>query len=58
MPKKAKSKPKPSRKLTQKERFIEAARKAEADETGETFERIIRDLVRAPPPRPTKRSGQ
>lgn len=37
----ARPKKKPDRKLTQRERFIEAARKAEADETGETFERAM-----------------
>lgn len=43
--KKVKPKKKPSRKLSQKERFIEAARNAEADETGETFERVIAKIV-------------
>lgn len=46
MPKeKAKPKPKVNRKLSQKERFIEAARAAEADETGETFERTFGKIV-------------
>lgn len=46
MPKeKDKPKPKVNRKLSQKERFIEAARAAEADETGETFERAIDKLL-------------
>lgn len=50
MPKaKAKPKPKVNRKLSQKERFIEAARAAEADETGETFERALKTVI--PPPR-------
>ncbi|MBO6669610.1 hypothetical protein [Parvibaculum sp.] len=43
--KKAKPKKKPDRKLSQKERFIEAARAAEADETGETFERTIEKII-------------
>ena len=42
---KAKPKPKVNRKLSQKERFIEAARAAETDETGETFERAIGQLL-------------
>jgi len=45
--KKAKPKKKPSRKLSQKERFIEAAREAEADETGKTFERALSRIVPA-----------
>lgn len=43
--KKVKPKKKPSRKLSQKERFIEAARTAEADETGETFEHAFKKIV-------------
>lgn len=39
---------KPSRDLSQKERFIEAARAAEADATGETFERVVSTII---PPR-------
>lgn len=42
--KKSSKKVKPG--LTQKERFIEYARKVEVDETGETFERAIEKLVR------------
>lgn len=47
MPPKAKSKARPKnyRKLTQKQRFLEAARKAEADESGETFERRFKMIV-------------
>jgi len=48
MPKpKAKPNPRPknSPKLTAKQRFIEAARAAEADETGETFERAFEKIV-------------
>lgn len=45
--KKAKPKKKPSRDLSQKERFIEAARNAEADETGETFERAMKKITPA-----------
>ena len=40
-----KKKPPKNRKLSQKERFIEAARAAEADETGETFERTFKKIV-------------
>ena len=43
--KKAKPKKKPDRKLSQKERFIEAARNAEADETGDTFECAFKKIV-------------
>lgn len=53
MPKKPKPKPRPKAKLTQKERFLEAARKTEADESGETFERAIRHIVR-PKTAPTR----
>ena len=47
MPPKAKLKgrPKGYRKLTQKQRFLEAARKAEADESDETFEREFKKLM-------------
>ncbi len=46
MPKeKDKPKPKVNRKLSQKERFIEAARAADADETGETFQRALGKIV-------------
>ncbi len=48
MPKpKAKPKPLPKnyRKLTPKQRFVEAARAAGADETGETFERALKKIV-------------
>lgn len=45
--KKAKPKKKPDRKLSQKERFIEAARNAEADETGKTFEKTVGLIVRS-----------
>ena len=41
-----KKRPPKNRKLSQKERFIEAARAAEADETGETFERAVRAIVK------------
>lgn len=42
---KPKAKPDKNKKLSQKERFIQAAREAEADETGETFELIIEKIV-------------
>ncbi len=48
MPKpKAEPKPRPKnyQKLTAKQRFIEAARTVEADETGETFERAFEKLI-------------
>lgn len=45
MPKKNKPKPRPKSKLTQKERFLEAAKRAESDETGAEFERAIRKIV-------------
>jgi hypothetical protein len=48
---KPKTKPKRKAGLTQKQRFIEAARKAEVDETGETFEHIFKRIV---PPRTAK----
>jgi hypothetical protein len=34
--------------ISQKERFIEQARKSEADESGETFERAFKKII---PPR-------
>lgn len=48
---KAKPKPRPKnyQKMTAKQRFIEAARAAAADETGETFERAFEKIV---PPKP------
>ncbi len=55
MPKK---KPPPPNEKPQRERFIEAAREAGVDETGEEFEKAFRKIV---PPRranpDTKRSG-
>jgi hypothetical protein len=38
----------------QSERFIEAARKAEADESGERFERVFEKIVS--PQKPTSKS--
>jgi hypothetical protein len=48
MPPKAKpkSKPQKTRKLSQKQRFLEAARKAEVDESGETFELAFKKILR------------
>lgn len=40
-----KAKPDRNRKPSQKERFIDAAREAEADETGEPFERAIGKIL-------------
>lgn len=55
--KKRKPKAKPNRKLSQRERFVEAARLAEADETGgifkETFGKIVRPKGRRIPGRQT-----
>jgi len=45
----------PKKKLTpteQSARFIEAAKKAEADETGKKFERVFKKIV--PPKKPAK----
>lgn len=48
MPKKEqKPKKKPSPKLSQKQRFIEYAKKVEADETGETFKKAIKKVLPA-----------
>lgn len=51
----SKKEPKPKKKvkpsLTQKERFIEYAREVKADESGETFNKAMKKLVRP-------RSGQ
>tara|TARA_R110002110_G_scaffold335703_2_gene546349 strand:+ start:1633 stop:1800 length:168 start_codon:yes stop_codon:yes gene_type:complete len=47
---KPKTKPLKNRKLTQKERFIEAARAHETDETGETFERMVEKILPAQNP--------
>ena len=37
--------PKPKKEKSQKQQFIEAARKVGVDETGEEFERAIRQIV-------------
>lgn len=50
MPKKIKAKPKEK---SQRERFIEAARRAEVDETGEAFERAFKKIV--PPKSPRRK---
>lgn len=34
-------------------RFVETARKLEADETGEKFERVFKKIVPSRPPRPS-----
>ena len=47
MSKKSKPKKKVLQKLTQKEKFIEYAREVEADESGETFERTLKKIVKA-----------
>lgn len=52
---KPKSKPRAKdRKLTQKQRFIEAARAADIDETGEEFEREFKKIV--PPNKPVSKT--
>lgn len=46
----AKPKPKPKPKLTDKaqsERFIEAARKLDIEETGETFEKAFKTIIKS-----------
>jgi hypothetical protein len=40
------SKPKNYAKLSQKQKFIAAAKSAEADESGETFDRAVDELLR------------
>lgn len=55
MPRKPKPKPKPRSNLTQKERFLEAAKKAESDETGTEFERAMKRIV--PIKRASDKSG-
>lgn len=45
MPAQPKVKKKPSPKLTQKERFIAAARAAECDESGETFSKVLKKVL-------------
>ncbi len=44
--KKSKPRKKPKQKLSQKEKFIEYAREVEADESGETFERTLKKIVK------------
>ncbi len=46
MPPKPKVKKKPNPKLTQKERFIAAARAAECDESGQTFDKAIKKIIK------------
>ena len=46
MKKESKPKKKVSQKLTQKEKFIEYAKKVEADETGEIFKKAIKKIVK------------
>ena len=45
MSKKSKPRKKPKQKLSQKEKFIEYARSVEADESGETFERVLKKIA-------------
>ena len=46
MSKKSKPRKKPKQKLSQKEKFIEYARSVEADESGETFNQALKEIVR------------
>jgi len=46
---KAKKRPKGYEKLSQKEKFIAAAKAAEVDETGETFLRSFKTIAKAKP---------
>jgi len=49
-------KPPPPDQKPQRERFIETAREIGASEDPEAFERVFREVVRAPPPpKPTTR---
>jgi hypothetical protein len=45
-------KPKGHAKLSQKERFLAAAKQFEADETGETFDRTFKAIAKHKPPLP------
>lgn len=47
MSKKSKPRTKPKQKLSQKEKFIAYARDVEADESGETFERTLKKIVKS-----------
>lgn len=54
MPKpKQKAKPKYKPGLTQKQRFIEAAKAVEADATGEEFRRLFETIVEPAKPKPS-----
>lgn len=46
LPKKRAPKKKVKQRLSQKEKFIEYAREVEADESGETFERTLKKIVK------------
>ncbi len=48
MSKKSKPKKKVKQSLSQKEKFIAYAKKVEADESGETFTRAMKKIVRSP----------
>lgn len=49
-------KPKNYANLSQKQKFIEAAKQAETDESGETFERAVGTIVRRKTTSASKRS--
>lgn len=44
--KKSAPRKKPKQKLSQKEKFIEYAREVDADESGETFERMLKKIAK------------
>ena len=46
MSKKSKPRSKPKQKLSQKDKFIAYARDVEVDESGETFERTLKKIVK------------
>lgn len=50
-------KPKSYAKLSQKEKFVAAAREFEADETGETFDRTFKTIAKHKPAESSKRKG-
>lgn len=49
------SKPKANKIQSQRERFIQAAREVGADEKEETFDRVLRKIASAPPPKTVKK---
>lgn len=43
------------RKVTQQDRFVEAAREAGCDEDPDAFDKALKKVASAPPPRPAKK---